>query len=142
MSPRLAEVWGRLDLVTDPELDDSVTDMDFIEAVDIGEEGDVLVCFRLPTYWCSPNFAFLMVADAWDAVSQVPGLADVDVELIDHFASDAINAGVAARAGFVHSMAGSEVAMTVESMFSMNSATARISGMMRTGGAPPAEAHG
>ncbi len=29
---------------------------------------------RLPTYFCAPNFAFLMVADAYDAVSAVPGV--------------------------------------------------------------------
>ncbi len=32
--------------------------------------------------------------------------------------------------------------MTVESMFSMNKATARISGMMRKGGAAPKGTHG
>ena len=29
---------------------------------------------RLPTYFCAPNFAFLMVADAYDAVSAVDGV--------------------------------------------------------------------
>ena len=28
---------------------------------------------RLPTFFCAPNFSFLMVADAYDAVSAVPG---------------------------------------------------------------------
>ena len=60
----------------------------------------------LPTYFCAPNFAFLMVADAHDAVAAVPGVTAVDVTLVDHFASDAINAGVAARAGFVGAMNG------------------------------------
>ncbi len=60
---------------------------------------------RLPTYFCAPNFAFLMVADAYDAVSGVDGVRRTEVVLDDHFASDSINAGVAARSGFVESFA-------------------------------------
>ena len=33
----------------------------------------VTVGLRLPTFFCAPNFSFLMVADAYDAVSAVPG---------------------------------------------------------------------
>ena len=61
------------------------------------------VRLRLPTYFCAPNFAYLMVADAYDAVSAVPGVRRADVRLDDHFAADQINAGVAARAGFAAS---------------------------------------
>ena len=61
---------------------------------------------RLPTFFCAPNFAFLIVADAYDAVSRVDGVADVDIVLEDHFAAEEINAGVAARAGFVASFDG------------------------------------
>jgi hypothetical protein len=46
-------------------------------------------------------------------VSAAAGVSRADVDLIDHFASDAINAGVAARAGFVTSMAGTEVGEAV-----------------------------
>jgi hypothetical protein len=66
----------------------------------------VRVRLRLPTYFCAPNFAFLMVADADDAVRAVPGVTSVDVQLRDHFAADVINKGVAARAGFVASFDG------------------------------------
>jgi len=64
------------------------------------------VRLRLPTYFCAPNFAFLMVADAYDAVSSVPGVRFVEVALEDHFAAAAINDGVAARAGFAESFPG------------------------------------
>jgi hypothetical protein len=64
---------------------------------------------RLPTYFCAPNFAFLMVADAYDAVSGMPGVRRCEVVLEDHFASDAINGGVAARAGFARSFDGEAV---------------------------------
>lgn len=100
MPPRLAEVWSRLDLVTDPELDDSVTDMGFVEAVDIGEDGDVLVCFRLPTYWCSPNFAFLMAEGIRNEVGALPWVARVSVRLEDHMCADEMNAAVNDRRSF------------------------------------------
>jgi metal-sulfur cluster biosynthetic enzyme len=109
-------VWEALRTVRDPELDADVVSLDFVAECSVSGDGVAHVRLRLPTYFCAPNFAFLMVADAWDAVSQVDGLADVDVVLIDHFASDAINAGVAARAGFVHSMAGSEVGEAVDEL--------------------------
>jgi hypothetical protein len=68
-----------------------------------------VVRLRLPTYFCAPNFAYLMVADAYDAVSAVPGVTHADIRLEDHFASDAINGGVAARAGFVATFEGEAV---------------------------------
>jgi hypothetical protein len=68
--------------------------------------GTAEVHLRLPTYFCAPNFAFLMVADAYDAVGAVPGVHRVVVVLDDHFASAEINGGVAARAGFAASFEG------------------------------------
>jgi hypothetical protein len=50
-----------------------------------------------------------MVADAYDAVSALPGVRHAEVVLEDHFASDAINGGVAAQAGFVRSFDGEAV---------------------------------
>src|SRR5260221_5218629 len=50
-----------------------------------------------------------MVADAYDAASAVPGVLRAEVVLEDHFASDAINGGVAARAGFARSFDGEAV---------------------------------
>ncbi len=95
-----ARVWLALDTVRDPELDEPVTTLGFVASCRV-EDGSVEVHLRLPTYFCAPNFAFLMVADAFDAVSAVDGVDRVAVVLDDHFASDTINAGVAARAGFV-----------------------------------------
>ncbi|MFC5137281.1 metal-sulfur cluster assembly factor [Actinomycetospora rhizophila] len=112
----VAGAWEALRTVRDPELDNDVVSLDFVAECSVSDDGVAHVRLRLPTYFCAPNFAFLMVADAWDAVSQVEGLTDVDVALIDHFASDAINQGVAARAGFVTSMAGSEVGEAVEEL--------------------------
>lgn len=89
--------------VRDPELDRPVTELGFVAHCAVDQAGTAMVRLRLPTYFCAPNFAFLMVADAADAVRDVPGVTGVDVQLEDHFAADTINAGVAARLGFVGS---------------------------------------
>jgi metal-sulfur cluster biosynthetic enzyme len=99
-------VYTALATVRDPELDEPITTLGFVSSCTVSPEGQAQVRLRLPTYFCAPNFAFLMVADAYDAVAAVPGVAAVEVLLDDHFASDAINAGVAARAGFAASFDG------------------------------------
>jgi metal-sulfur cluster biosynthetic enzyme len=102
-----AEVLAALDAVRDPELDEPVTALGFVSSCTVSDGGtDVQVRLRLPTYFCAPNFAFLMVADAYDAVAAVAGVRRAEVVLDDHFASEAINHGVAARAGFVASFEG------------------------------------
>jgi metal-sulfur cluster biosynthetic enzyme len=99
-------VWTALETVRDPELNKPITSLGFVASCTVSEAGTADVRLRLPTYFCAPNFAFLMVADAYDAVSGVPGVREVHVVLDDHFASAAINDGVAARAGFVGSFPG------------------------------------
>jgi metal-sulfur cluster biosynthetic enzyme len=98
--------WLALATVRDPELDEPITDLGFVALCTVSDDGDARVRLRLPTYFCAPNFAFLMVADAYDAVSAAPGVRDTEIVLEDHFAADAINDGVAARAGFVGSFPG------------------------------------
>lgn len=95
--------------VRDPELDEPITALGFVASADISGDGDVRVHLRLPTYFCAPNFAYLMVADAYDAVTALPGVRRAEVVLDDHFAAGAINEGVAARAGFAGSF-GAEAA--------------------------------
>ncbi len=99
-------VWAALGTVRDPELNEAITTLGFVASSDVSADGAVGVRLRLPTYFCAPNFAYLMVADAFDAVSAVPGVRSVEVVLEDHFAAAAINQGVAARAGFARSFAG------------------------------------
>jgi metal-sulfur cluster biosynthetic enzyme len=101
-----AAVWAALGTVRDPELDEPLTDLGFVARCEVSDGGHAVVRLRLPTYFCAPNFAFLMVADAYDAVAGVPGLTGLDIRLDDHFASDVINRGVAARQGFVASFEG------------------------------------
>ncbi|MEQ3551288.1 iron-sulfur cluster assembly protein [Pseudonocardia nematodicida] len=100
-------VWSALGTVLDPELDEPITELDFVETCTVSPAGEVTVGLRLPTFFCAPNFSFLMVADAYDAVSAVDGVSRAQVTLADHHASDEINGGVAAQSGFVRSFEGS-----------------------------------
>jgi metal-sulfur cluster biosynthetic enzyme len=107
--PVTAAVLAALEAVRDPELDEPITSLGFVTSCTVSAAGEARVRLRLPTYFCAPNFAFLMVADAYDAVSALPGVHSTEVVLEDHFASDAINGGVAARAGFARSFDGEAV---------------------------------
>lgn len=98
--PREAEVWDRLSAVVDPELDESVTELKFVTGVRVAEDGRVRVGFRLPTYWCAANFAFLMADDMRRAVLALPWATGVDVELDEHMYADAINRGIASGRSF------------------------------------------
>src|SRR6266699_4875400 len=94
--PGTPRVLAALEAVRDPELDEPITSLGFVASCTVSADGDVQVRLRLPTYFCAPNFAYLMVADAYDTVSALPGVRNAEVILEDHFASDAINGGVAA----------------------------------------------
>lgn len=107
--PGELQVLQALEAVRDPELDEPITSLGFVASCTVSADGDARVRLRLPTYFCAPNFAFLMVADAYDAVSGTAGVRTTEVVLEDHFASDAINGGVAARAGFARSFDGEAV---------------------------------
>jgi metal-sulfur cluster biosynthetic enzyme len=98
-------IWQALATVRDPELDAPITELGFVTDVSV-DGGRAAIRLRLPTYFCAPNFAYLMVADAHDAVAAVPGVSAVSVRLEDHFASAEINGGVAAEAGFTGSFPG------------------------------------
>jgi metal-sulfur cluster biosynthetic enzyme len=95
--------------VRDPELDTPITALGFVASCTVSREGRAEVRLRLPTFFCAPNFSYLMAADAYDAVIAVPGITAAEVILEDHFASAEINAGVAAQAGFVASFDGEAV---------------------------------
>jgi metal-sulfur cluster biosynthetic enzyme len=97
--PTEAEVRGALSGVRDPELDESITDLGFVSELEV-DNGVVSVRLRLPTYFCAPNFAYLMVADARAVVLSVPGVREARVVLDDHHASREINSGVNKERGF------------------------------------------
>ena len=99
MTVSAAAVWDAMDGVIDPELDRSLVELDFVRSVEVGE-GGVHVALRLPTYWCSPNFAYLMVGDAHEAVRRVPGADRVRVDLVDHYAGERISTAIQAGLSF------------------------------------------
>jgi metal-sulfur cluster biosynthetic enzyme len=87
------EVYGQLAQVYDPELDQPLTELGFIGGVTV-DGGDVTVRFRLPTFWCAANFAFMMASDIRERVSELPWVERVQVQLQDHFFDDEINEGI------------------------------------------------
>ena len=91
---READVRRALDRVTDPELDEPVTDLRFIDRLAIQEDA-VSIGFRLPTYWCAANFAFLMADDMRREISALPWVRQVEVTLGEHMYADKINYGLA-----------------------------------------------
>jgi len=94
-----SRVLGALSTVCDPELDEPITELGFVKEVRI--DGDaVTVTLWLPTYFCAPNFAYIMAADAKAAVGAVEGVTDVAIRLVDHHAADEINGGLAAGKDF------------------------------------------
>jgi metal-sulfur cluster biosynthetic enzyme len=96
---RTAAVREALAAVTDPELDRSVVELGFVTAMEVA--GDrVAVAFRLPTYWCSAGFAWIMAEDMRAALMRLPWVREAEVRLVDHFAAGQINGGVSAGAGF------------------------------------------
>ncbi|TCC48844.1 DUF59 domain-containing protein [Kribbella capetownensis] len=94
------EIVAALSTVTDPELDEPITTLGFVRSIRV-DDTKVVVHLRLPTSFCSPNFAYLMASDSVDALRRVGGLGRVVVLLDDHHDSDKINAGLAADAGYV-----------------------------------------
>jgi metal-sulfur cluster biosynthetic enzyme len=100
IADRQAEVWARLQTVTDPELDEPVTDLEFVTRADVDAQDRVHIEFRLPTYWCAANFSFLMADDMRMAVKELPWVSGVNVVLGEHMYADKINAGLARGLSF------------------------------------------
>lgn len=85
------DVIAALATVADPELDEPITDLEFVRSVELNDDG-VEVHLRLPTAFCSPNFAYLMASDAVDALRTIEGIGRIRVLLDDHHDSEKINA--------------------------------------------------
>jgi len=101
----VSDVLGALAGVRDPELDQDLVELGFVTDVAV-DAGDVAVRLRLPTFYCAPNFAFLMVADARRVVEALPGVDVARIALEDHFTAEQINDAVGSDAGFVDAFPG------------------------------------
>jgi len=97
---RQAELWICLQGVMDPELDESVVDLNFVTKADVDATNHVHIEFRLPTYWCAANFSFLMADDMRRAVAALDWVEQVSVVLGEHMYADKINAGLAQGLSF------------------------------------------
>jgi metal-sulfur cluster biosynthetic enzyme len=101
-----ARVLKALDGVIDPELDEPITTLRFVTSCKVSADGDVDLLLRLPTPQCAPNFAFLMAADARDAVRGLPGVRGVRVRLEDHYTGAEINGALGRGEGFMGAFPG------------------------------------
>ena len=101
-----SRVLEALGTVYDPELDEPITSLRFVTSCEVSADGDVDVRLRLPTPQCAPNFAYLMAADACNAVRRLPEVREVTVLLEDHYTGDEINAAVGRGEGFAEAFPG------------------------------------
>jgi metal-sulfur cluster biosynthetic enzyme len=101
-----SRVLEALGTVYDPELDEPITSLRFVTSCEVSAAGEVEVRLRLPTPQCAPNFAFLMAADARDAVLRVPEVREVTVVLEGHYTGEEINAAVGRGEGFAEAFPG------------------------------------
>jgi metal-sulfur cluster biosynthetic enzyme len=97
---RVSEVLARLATVNDPELDESVVELDFVTDITVDGDGAVSLSFRLPTYWCAANFAFIMAEDMRNAVAALPWVTRVHVTLGEHMYAETINRGMSQTQSF------------------------------------------
>jgi len=88
-----AHIYAAIADVLDPELDEPLVKLGFIDRVQVAG-ADVTVTFKLPTFWCSPNFAYLMAHDLRSRVREVPGVRSVQIALLEHCAEDEVTQGV------------------------------------------------
>jgi metal-sulfur cluster biosynthetic enzyme len=101
-----SRVLEALGTVYDPELDEPITELRFVTSCEVSSGGDVDVRLRLPTPQCAPNFAYLMAADARNAVRRLPEVRDVTVVLEDHYTGDEINTAVGRGEAFAQAFPG------------------------------------
>ena len=92
-------VLEQLDRVLDPELDESILQLGFVRSIHANRKL-LTVTLRLPTYWCAPNFSYLMVADVRRRLLTVENVCQVQIRLEDHFASEEIERAVNANKSF------------------------------------------
>jgi metal-sulfur cluster biosynthetic enzyme len=102
--PSLDAIYAALENVYDPELDDSIIKLEFVDAVEI-DGGQVTVRYKVPTFWCAPNFVFMMSHDIRREVLAVPGVERVTVLVRNNCVADEVNGGVNAGLSFAQTFA-------------------------------------
>ena len=111
-----SRVLEALGTVYDPELDEPITSLRFVTSCEVSADGDVDVRLRLPTPQCATNFAYLMAADARNAVRRLPEAGEVTVVLEDHYTGAEINAAVGRGDGFDGAFPGETVVSDLDAL--------------------------
>jgi metal-sulfur cluster biosynthetic enzyme len=88
-----AAILARLATVLDPELDQSILELGFVQELCVRDR-HAQVVLQLPTSWCAMNFAFIMAEDVRKVLLATAGVEQVSVRLGDHCAADEIEAAV------------------------------------------------
>jgi metal-sulfur cluster biosynthetic enzyme len=137
-------VLEALGTVYDPELDEPITSLRFVTSCEVSADGDVDVRLRLPTPQCAPNFAYLMAADARNAIRRLPEVGNVTVVLEDHYTGAEINAAVGRGEGFGQAFPGETEGelTTLRELFQRKALVARQSRLceaLLAAGATPAQ---
>ncbi|AHY47018.1 protein of unknown function DUF59 [Rubrobacter radiotolerans] len=94
-----SDVLDALAGVRDPELDEPVTTLGFVSSVTV-DGPEVSVTLRLPTFFCSPNFAYIMAEDSKRLVADLPGVETVKVRFENFHVGREIESGLDSDAGF------------------------------------------
>lgn len=102
-----ATVTERLDRVDDPELDESIVELEYVRDLTI-EKSVVTVELVLPTAWCSPAFAWMMATGARDEIEDLSGVSECEIRLADHMHEAEINRGVNERLAFAEAFPDAE----------------------------------
>jgi metal-sulfur cluster biosynthetic enzyme len=127
-------VLEALDGVIDPELDEPITELGFVTSLAVTAGGDVELSLLLPTPQCAPNFAFLMAADARNALRGLSDVRNVTVHLEDHYTGQEINDAIAGGGGFMQAFPGEtedDGLAALRELFQRKALTARQSRMFR-----------
>jgi metal-sulfur cluster biosynthetic enzyme len=88
-----APILERLGQVLDPELDESILDLGFVQNIKL-HSGHAEIALKLPTSWCAVNFAYLMAEDVRRALLSLAGIRAVTVRLGNHCAAAEIEGAV------------------------------------------------
>ena len=115
--PTTDDVRARLESVDDPELDESIVDLEYIHDLTI-DGSKVSVTLVLPTAWCSPAFAWMMATGARDELEALSEVDTATITLEDHMHATEINRGVNERLDF--EMVFEEAEDDIERPFAVN----------------------
>ena len=102
--PDRALMLEKLQRVLDPELDESVLHLGFIESLHV-HEGQATVALHMPTSWCAANFVYMMAEDIRHALLTVESIHAVTIRVGEHFAAPTIETAVNAGTPFAEAFA-------------------------------------